>query len=182
MAKEGAEMKCLFFGEKGYRKRCLQGTCRLLVLALVVIVIGCATSAVRLSPSEEVKATFTKVDINPDEYAFFTTGPDAAPEAVLIIENRYLADFDSSGWKLRDKQGVMDLLKAIASKPSEAKKFGFPVRDAQGTVKGKMFTTFRQGKVFLDKKEGTFSVATPAMLDTGMGTAKRTGCSISICQ
>lgn len=175
-------MKRLSFSEKGYGKGCLRDTLWVFVLALVVMVTGCATNAVMLNPTEEVKATFTKVDINPDEYAFFTTGPDAAPEAVLIVENRYLADFDSSGWKLRDKQAVMDLLKAIASKPSEAKKFGYPVTDDQGSVKGKMFTTFRQGKVFLDKKEGTFSVATPAMLDTGMGTSKRTGCSISICQ
>lgn len=150
--------------------------------AIALIATGCATTAVRLQPSDEVKAVFADVDIDPQKYVFFTTGPDAAPEAVLLIENQAMADFDSSGWRLRDKNAVMDILTTISKRSSEGKKYGYKVTDDQGEIKGMMFTAFRQGRVFVDKEEGTFSVATPAMMDTGIGTSKRTGCSISICQ
>jgi len=150
--------------------------------AIALIATGCATTAVRLQPSNEVKAAFINVDIDPQRYVFFTTGPDAAPEAVLLIENIAMSEFDSSGWRLRDKKAVMDILTGISKRTSEGKKYGYEVTDDQGEIKGMMFTAFRQGRVFVDKEEDIFSVATPAMMDTGIGTSKRTGCSISICQ
>ena len=157
----------------------------LLVLGLTVgiVVFGCGTTKyVTLTPTPEAKQTFDKVDMNPDDYAFFTTGPDATPEAVLLIDNEYLGEFDSAGWKLRDKQFVIDMLKAISKKKSLGQKFGYPVKDDQGVEKGLLFTTFRVGRMFIDKEEGSFRVATPAMLDIGKGAQKRTSCSISICQ
>jgi hypothetical protein len=159
--------------------------CALLVLgfALGVMVTGCgSTKYVTLTPTPEVRETFKKVDMNPDDYAFFTTGPDATPEAILLISNQYLGEFDSAGWKLRDKQFVIDMLKAISKKKSLGQKFGYPVTDDQGVQKGLLFTTFRVGKMFIDKEEGSFRVATPAMLDIGKGAYKRSSCSISICQ
>jgi hypothetical protein len=157
----------------------------LLVLGFTAAVMttGCgSTKYVTLTPTQEVRQTFQKVDMNPEEYAFFTTGPDAAPEAVLLIGNKYLGEFDSSGWKLRDKQTIIDMLKAISRKKSLGSKFGYPVKDDQGVEKGLLFTTFRVGKMYVDKEEGSFRVATPAMLDIGKGAYKRTSCSISICQ
>lgn len=150
--------------------------------AIALMATGCATTAVRLQPSDEVKTAFLNVDIDPEKYVFFTTGPDTAPEAVLLIENGAMSEFDSSGWRLRDKKAVMDLLTGISKTTSEGKKYGYEVTDDQGEIKGMMFTAFRQGRVFVDKEEDIFSVATPAMMDTGIGTSKRTGCSISICQ
>jgi hypothetical protein len=144
---------------------------------------GCgSTKYVTLTPTTEVRETFQKVDMNPEDYAFFTTGPDATPEAVLLVGNQYLGEFDSAGWKLRDKQMIIDMLKAISKKKSLGSKFGYPVKDDQGVEKGLLFTTFRVGKMFIDKEEGSFRVATPAMLDIGKGAYKRTSCSISICQ
>ncbi len=164
-------------------KTCLTVTATVLTLfAFMILTSGCATKQVSLRPTTEAKKAFTEVTINPSDYAFFSTGPDASPEALLIIANEYLGRFDSSGWKLRDKGTMMDLLETIKSKASEARKYGFPVTDDQGTVMGKLFTTFRHGKVFIDKEERTFSVATPAMLDIGKGSLKRTSCTISICQ
>jgi len=157
----------------------------LLVLGSAVAVMGTgcgSTKYVTLTPTDEVRQTFQKVDINPDEYAFFTTGPDSAPEAVLLIGNKYLGEFDSAGWKLRDKQMILDMLKGISKKKTLGSKFGYPVKDDQGVEKGLLFTTFRVGKMFIDKEEGSFRVATPAMLDIGKGAYKRTSCSISICQ
>ena len=152
-------------------------------LAVALVTAGCGSyKNVRLTPTAEVRETFEKVDINPDAYAFFTTGPDAMPEAILLIDNNFLGEFDSGGWKLRDKQLVMELLKSISQKKSLASKYGYPVMDDHGIEKGMLYTTFRVGKVFIDKEEGSFRVATPAMLDTGKGAYKRTGCSISICQ
>lgn len=156
-----------------------------LVLGFTVALMatGCgSTKYVTLTPTAEVRETFQKVDINPDEYAFFTTGPETTPEAILLIDNDYLGEFDSGGWNLRDKQFVMDLLKTISEKKSLGSKFGYPVMDDQGVEKGLMYTTFRVGKMFIDKEEGSFRVATPAMLDIGKGAYKRTSCSISICQ
>ena len=153
-----------------------------LATAFVMQISGCAFKTVALFPNSKVLNTFDTVDIDPDKYAFFTTGPEATPEAVLLIENPYLGEYDSSGWKLRDKDFVMNLLRAISKKSGEAKKFGYAVQDDQGIVKGMLFMTAKSGKVFIDKEEGTFKVATPAMLDTGLGAAKRTSCSISICQ
>ena len=152
------------------------------LITMVALFTGCATKQVTLHPTVEAKKAFTEVDINPSDYAFFSTGPDAAPEALLIIANDYLGEFDSSGWKLRDKKKMMDMLRTIKNKATQARTYGYPVVDDQGTVKGKLFTTFRHGKVFIDKEEGSFSVATPAMLDIGKGTLKRTSCSISVCQ
>ena len=157
----------------------------LLLVAVMVMAMtaGCAGRQVRLESSTDVKRTFDEVDIDPKEYAFFTTGPEAAPEAVLLIKNAYLGDFDSSGWKLRDKQTVMNMLKQISETASPGRKFGFPVvTEENGPVKGLMFTAFRHGKVFVDEEENVFRVATPAMLDTGQGTHHRTSCSISVCQ
>jgi len=170
--------------DRNSKKHSLNRGLMVLLLAMVpaMLTAGCGIKYVTLTPTAEVRRTFDKVDINPDDHAFFSTGPDAAPEAVLLIDNDYLGEFDSSGWKLRDKQTVMDLLRSISTKATEGKKFGFPVTDDEGVIKGKLFTAFRHGKVFIDKEEGTFKVATPAMLDTGRGTSKRTSCSISICQ
>ena len=102
------------------RKRSLQYPLfALFVLGLAVGIIasGCgSTKYVTLTPTKEAKQTFQKVDMNPDDYAFFTTGPDATPEAVLLVDNQYLGEFDSAGWKLRDKQLIMDMLKAISQK------------------------------------------------------------------
>jgi len=147
------------------------------------MVTGCgSTKYVTLTPTKEALQTFKKVDMNPDDYAFFTTGPESAPEAVLLIGNKHLGEFDSAGWKLRDKQEIIDLLKAISEKKSLASKFGYPVKDDQGVEKGLLFTTFRVGKMFIDEEQGSFRVATPAMLDIGKGAYKRTSCSISVCQ
>jgi len=167
------------------RRRPLSLAVVLLVLGitLVVLITGCAIKHVRLRSTAEVRNTFMKVDINPDDYAFFTTGPNATPEAILIIENDHLGDFDSSGWKLRDKQTIMNLLRKISTTPSEGKKYGFPVKtEKDGVTKGMIFTGYSFGKVFVDKEEGVFKVATPAMLDTGQAMFKRSKCSISICQ
>ncbi len=156
----------------------------LLVLGLTLgmLTAGCGLKYVTLTPTPEVGRIFKTVDINPDEFAFFTTGPDAMPEAMLLIENKYLGEFDSAGWKLRDKETIMALLRTIGPKKTATQKFGFPVKDDQGVEKGKLFTTFRVGKMFIDEEEGSFKVATPAMLDIGKGAYKRSSCSISLCQ
>lgn len=155
----------------------------LLVFALMALTTGCATKQLRLNATSEVRSTFMEVDIDPAKYAFFTTGPDSAPEALLLIKNEYLGDFDSSGWTLRDKQTIMDMLKNITDSASEGKKYGFPViTEKDGVTKGMIFTGYRHGKVFVDKEEGVFRVATPAMMDTGGAMYKRSKCSISVCK
>ncbi len=171
--------------DRNSKKHSLNRGVVLLLLAMVpaMLTAGCGSiKYVTLTPTPEVGKTFKTVDINPDDYAFFTTGPDATPEAILLIGNKYLGEFDSAGWKLRDKKTTMDMLKVIGPKKTEAKKFGIPVKDNQGVVKGKLFTTFHVSKMFIDEEENTFKVATPAMLDIGIGSRKRTSCSISLCQ
>ena len=178
-------MRKINHGKRTLKKHVLCTLCTLsaLSIGLCATITGCgSTKYVTLTPTAEVRETFKKDDMNPDDYAFFTTGPDTTPEAVLLIDNKYLGEFDSAGWKLRDKQFVVDLLKAISKKESLGSKFGYPVIDDQGVNKGLMFTTFRVGKMFIDKEEGSFRIATPAMLDIGKGAYKRTSCSISICQ
>lgn len=155
----------------------------LLLIALMALTAGCAVKQVRLQSTTEAKKAFTEVDIDPGNYAFFTTGPEATPEAILLIKNAYLGNFDSSGWKLRDKETIMNLLNKISQTTSPGKQFGFPVvTEKGGPVKGLMFTAFGHGRVFVDKEKGIFKVATPAMLDTGQGTFDRSSCSISVCQ
>lgn len=154
----------------------------LLLFALITLTAGCATKYVRLTPTSEVRSAFMDMDIDPAKYAFFTTGPDSAPEAILLIKNEYLGDFDSSGWTLRDKQTIMDMLKNIADSASEGRKYGFPVKtEKDGVTKGLIFTGYRHGKVLVDEEEGVFRVATPAMMDTGGAMFKRSKCSISVC-
>jgi hypothetical protein len=78
----------------------------------------------------------------------------------------------------------MAILRKIRDKPKPTgtvNNNGFPVVDDNGDVKGMMFTTFNHGKIFIDKEEGTFAVATPEMLDSGIGTRQRTSCNVSVC-
>jgi hypothetical protein len=159
------------------------GAVSLMLAAVMFLISGCAGKQIRLERTDEVKKTFQEVDIDPKEYAFFTAGPQSTPEAILLIKNAYLGDFDSSGWKLRDKETIMDLLKRISEATRPGKQYGFPVvTEEGGPVKGMMFTAFPHARAFVDKEEGVFRVATPAMLDTGQGTLSRTSCSISVCQ
>ena len=151
-------------------------------MLIVSMLLGCSANRVSLKPTSAATETFKTVDINPDKYAFFTAGPEATPEAILLIANEHMGDFNSSGWKLRDKKTIMNLLKAISSKGSIAKKYGFPVVGKDGVEKGKLYTTMRVGRMSIDKEDESFSVATPEMLDIGKGAYKRTSCSISICQ
>jgi hypothetical protein len=154
-----------------------------MLVAVMFLISGCAGKYIRLERQAEVKKTFQEVDIDPKEYAFFTAGPKSTPEAILLVKNQYLGEFDSSGWKLRDKQTIMDLLKSISEATRPGKQYGFPVvTEEGGPVKGIMFTAFPHGRVFIDEEQGVFRVATPAMLDTGQGTFDRTSCSISVCQ
>ena len=150
-----------------------------LPVLFILIGSGCTIKTITLMPKEETTKVFQKLTFDSDQYAFYTMGSDQAPEAVLLIETEHLADFHSTGWKIRDKDDVLAFLRSQRSVGSLDSKRGYPVIDNEGDVKGIMYTSIEGVKVIVDKKEETFKVATADTLDKAKKASTGSACPVT---
>jgi hypothetical protein len=130
-----------------------------------MVYAGCTgVQTVPLRKDMGVEQEFKNFEIDFEAYDFFSAVSEANPDAILAIKKEFVDEFNSRGWKSRNREELPGLIKGLVSRAQIKWAYGMLVTDENGAVKGKLYSRFDRHKVFVYTQKGYFTVQTPDMV------------------